>query len=570
MATMYPQFPRYCGFRSDAERLVYGVLAHQMPDQCIVLFGVRLLVRDGPDEIDAEADFIIVEPECGVLVLEIKGGGIRRDARTGQWFSLDRRGEQHAIGNPIEQARRTRYALARKLKEGPRTKLFDYPIRHAVIFPDVTLRQQWLGPDVEPDIVLDERSLTGLHGAIRRALGGPRPEGPLAPAAIQALVDALSPTIEVRKPRLGRLVQEAEEEIVQLTERQFAVLRLLERHRRARIVGPAGSGKTMLAIEKARQLALQGNRVLLTCFNRNLSRWMRRTLQDALGTTELFEGDRPLLVVTHFHGLVRDFCERTGRPFQPPAGDRREEEQFWKEQAPQILIDSVEQLPDLRFDAIIVDEGQDFLTDWWIALLEVLGDQERGFLYIFYDDNQTLYTDSRQLEFPIVDEPYMLAEVFRNTRPIFERFRPFYRGSIEPLFRGPDGPEVEEVPVTGQGVLQALASRLRRLFEEEGIEPRDVVILTPRSRERSALRDKTWIAARWQLTWEPVDREEANHRVRASSIHAFKGLESPVVILAELDELAHPRVDELWYVALSRARSHLIVLGKLPVDLLSL
>jgi hypothetical protein len=87
MATMYPQFPRYCGFRSDAERLVYGVLAHQLPDECIVLFGVRLLVRDGPDEIDAEADFIIVEPECGVLVLEIKGGGIRRDARTGQWFS---------------------------------------------------------------------------------------------------------------------------------------------------------------------------------------------------------------------------------------------------------------------------------------------------------------------------------------------------------------------------------------------------------------------------------------------------------------------------------------------------
>lgn len=74
MATMYPQLPRYCGFRSDAERLVYSVLAHQLPDECIVLFGVRLLVRDGPDEIDAEADFIIVEPECGVLVLEIKGG----------------------------------------------------------------------------------------------------------------------------------------------------------------------------------------------------------------------------------------------------------------------------------------------------------------------------------------------------------------------------------------------------------------------------------------------------------------------------------------------------------------
>jgi hypothetical protein len=74
MAAMYPQFPRYCGFQSDAERLVYGVLAHQLPDECIVLFGVRLLVRDGPDEIDAEADFIIVEPECGVLVLEIKGG----------------------------------------------------------------------------------------------------------------------------------------------------------------------------------------------------------------------------------------------------------------------------------------------------------------------------------------------------------------------------------------------------------------------------------------------------------------------------------------------------------------
>ncbi|WP_448575377.1 NERD domain-containing protein [Thermomicrobium sp.] len=567
MATMYPQFPRYCSFQSDAERLVYSALAHQLPDACLVLFAVRLLVRDGSDEIDAEADFIIVEPQCGVLVLEVKGGGIRRDARTGQWYSLDRRGDEHPIGNPIEQARRTRYALARKLKEGPRTKLFDYPIRHAVIFPDVTLRQQWLGPDVEPDIVLDDRSLTGLHGAIRRALGGPRPEGPLAPAAIQALVDALSPTIEVRKPRLGRLVQEAEEEIVQLTERQFAVLRLLERHRRARIVGPAGSGKTMLAIEKARQLALQGNRVLLTCFNRNLSRWMRRTLTDALKTTELFEGDRPLLVVTHFHGFVRELCERTGTPFQPPAGDPREVERFWKEQAPQILIDSLEQLPELRFDAIIVDEGQDFLTDWWIALLEAMADQEQGLLYIFYDDNQTLYTDSRQLEFPIVEEPYVLAEVFRNTRPIFERFRPFYRGSIEPVFRGPDGPEVEEVPVTAQSLLQTLSNRLRRLLEEEGIEPRDVVILTPRSRERSALRDKTWIAGRWQLTWETDDREQANHRVRVSSIHAFKGLESPVVILAEVDDLARQRVDELSYVALSRARSHLIVLGQLPVEL---
>ncbi|MCS7051009.1 MAG: NERD domain-containing protein, partial [Thermomicrobium sp.] len=469
MATMYPEHPRYCTFASDAERLVYLALKNMLPADCVVLYGVRLLVRDGRSEIDSEADFVILEPRCGVLVLEVKGGGIRRDRVTGQWYSIDRHGEEHPIDSPFEQARRTRYALTQKLREGPRTRQFDYPIRHAVLFPDVTIGRHWLGPDVVDEIVLDERALTSPHGAILQALGGSRPEGPLASAAVEALVEALSPSIEIRRPRLGRLVRFAEQEILHLTEQQFAILRVLGQQRRAKIVGPAGSGKTMLAIEKARQLVLQGMRVLLTCYNRNLSAWVSEQARVSLPDPNLLDGEDPSLLVTNYHGLVRRACERAGIRFDPPVGDPEAEERFWKEQAAELLMAALALIPAFRFDAVIVDEGQDFRAEWWVSLLDVLRDPDRGILYIFYDDDQSIYGESP--EFPLPGEPFQLTEVLRNTQPIYERFRAFYRGSVDLVCRGPEGPDVEELPVTGSDLRPQLAALFRRLFGEEGIDP---------------------------------------------------------------------------------------------------
>jgi DNA replication protein DnaC len=81
--------------------------------------------------------------------------------------------------------------------------------------------------------------------------------------------------------------------IDELTQSQFRVLRQLRGHKRATIIGGAGTGKTLLAIEKATQLAEQGFRVLLVCFNRNLKDWITGNLKHSN------------IVICTFHGLVQ-------------------------------------------------------------------------------------------------------------------------------------------------------------------------------------------------------------------------------------------------------------------------
>ncbi|MBA2278743.1 MAG: NERD domain-containing protein, partial [Chloroflexia bacterium] len=96
MATMYP--PQFSAqTESGAERLLFGELGRQLPAEYTVLHGVTWLSRSGGRARDGEADFLIVHPRHGVLVLEVKGGGIHREGATGQWTSRDRHGTQHLI-----------------------------------------------------------------------------------------------------------------------------------------------------------------------------------------------------------------------------------------------------------------------------------------------------------------------------------------------------------------------------------------------------------------------------------------------------------------------------------------
>lgn len=54
------------------------------------------------------------------------------------------------------------------------------------------------------------------------------------------------------------------------------------------------------------------------------------------------------------------------------------------------LITAVDLLGPL-YDAIVVDEAQDFLENWWLPLQLLLSDPDNGILYLFYDDNQNIY-----------------------------------------------------------------------------------------------------------------------------------------------------------------------------------
>jgi hypothetical protein len=122
MARMFPErLPEQV--ESAAERRLFQELAEQLDNSYTVIYSAKWLayVERGRAR-PGEADFVIAHPERGMLVMEVKGGGIGRDAAADRWYSVDRHGVRHAISDPVEQAKRNYYGLLDKLAAAPASR----------------------------------------------------------------------------------------------------------------------------------------------------------------------------------------------------------------------------------------------------------------------------------------------------------------------------------------------------------------------------------------------------------------------------------------------------------------
>ena len=540
MARMYPErLPS--DVESGAERRLFEAFRTEFSDDFVVFSQVRWLARlrrDGAE--DGEADFVVAHPRYGALVLEVKGGGVARDAQSGRWTSVDSKGREHEIKDPFKQASRSMYALRTKLRDAEATRRFEIPLAYAVAMPDVRIEGD-LGVDAPEEAVIDQERARNLKQAVIDVFlyrdGTPDEPGD---DAIEALVSVFGKSWRV-ETTTGTDIERREREIRLMTEQQYQLLDMLGARRRALITGCAGSGKTMMAIEKARRLAHEGYRVLLTCFNKNLAQWMAAQLAD--------EG----VETRHFQSICARFAEKAEVPL---VKDDRETDAEFFARFPDALLSAAEKLPDDRFDAIIVDEGQDFEETWWVALTSLLEHSDDSVLYIFYDDNQRIYT--RHAEFPIQDEPFKLTRSCRNTKQIHDAVMLFYNSTAMPECIGPDGEAVKQItPAPGGSERAAVEKYIDELVTEQHVDPGDIALLTRKNRERSAWKTPAARPA-WSATWELA---EAQGKVLVSTIHSFKGMERPVVIVCELEEVDLHEDAELLYVAFSRARGHLAVAG---------
>jgi hypothetical protein len=342
-----------------------------------------------------------------------------------------------------------------------------------------------------------------------------------------------------------------------LTQRQMDALSRTEGNPRMAFAGCAGSGKTFLAIEKAVRLSRSSRKVLLTCYNKPLEQFLRSRL----------EGEGSVSVRT-FHALCLGFARRAEVPV-PARPPRREDaaEEYWIRTLPEAFERALDVLTD-RFDAVIVDEGQDFRPQWWRPLERIIdGPDDKGSFYVFYDDNQALYRHGR---WRLPEDPmfrYHLDENIRNTRSIHETLLAYYRRTEggTPVAIGPRGRPVELTRYRGRdGLVPALARTLNRLVDEQGVPPGEIAILTPHGSDSPIYR-----LSRLGGTAVSRDRNEQGVTIRppddavlATSIYRFKGLERQVVILVESEDIRPDRRDEMLYVGGSRARGHLVILER--------
>jgi hypothetical protein len=528
----------------DSERYVFGRLRERLPDEWTVLHGRRFFLpaRDGRPAEEGEVDFLVIDPARGLLALEVKGGGVTRTPSG--WTQKGRDGVERRIKDPGVQAQGAVRALDRYLRAQAwfahnRARM---PFGWAVVLPDVDVHGA-LGPELPRELVIGRNDFASLREAIDGAFAASGRVGP-APSddTVAATIRALAPTLRLVRSLASRIEAERES-LVRLTEEQARILDVLEEMPRVAIQGAAGTGKTVLAAEWARRLGERGLRTLLLCFNRPLADHLGR---GAVG-----------YAVSNFHRLCRELCSAAGVAFEVPEHGRKQR-RFWEEEAPLLLLEALESRPEQLFDAVVVDEGQDFRTDWWPAVEALLRKTGQGRLVVFFDPLQNLYDGGPAESLAIA--PARLTFNCRNTAHI-ARFTSAVIGAEAELRPGtPEGAAVELIQVRSeQETLEEVRRVLRRLTRDEGIAAKQIVVLSTHSRERSSL---AGVGRLEELRVVPLDSPAAAGRLRVGSLHQFKGLESDVVFLIDV-RAGDPNSSATHvYVGASRARHLLVVIER--------
>lgn len=521
---LHPEHPE---FASDAERVVWEALRDQLGPDDALLAGVRLSSREHGD---VEIDLAVLMPDDGLVVLEVKGGHVSHS--NGVWKSSGRSGT-HVI-HPTDQARKCMYAIREFLVTNPGWSRGKLRCGWLVAFPFTPVNED-LAPDAPLFKVIGHGDLGNVAARVRVEARGATPtERPAADHWVTAAVDLL-----VGRGTAPRdLVAEAqirEEQVDRLTSGQGKVLDLLARNQRIEVQGGAGTGKTWLAFEQARRWAQEGRRVALLTFGRGLAAYLA-DLAARLPTQQ-----RPEFTGT-FHQLGYQFGAI------PPSGVSQA---WWEDEAPKIMARNAVALDaSEKFDAIVVDEAQDFAETWWEALTAFQVDPATTKVAVFHDDRQRVF--GRTGRPPGQFAQVTLEENLRNTREIAAAFAPLLTEPTRPI--GGSGAQVRFIAYPTEDVVDAATDAAVSLLDG-GWDAHHVALLTTKHRhpvqveQQSAGQDEYWANF-----WTGDD-------MFYGTVTGFKGLERPAVVLA-VDGF-HDGIDpdEVLYCGMSRARDLLIVVA---------
>lgn len=536
MVRLIPEQPT---FRNSSEELAWQALRDALGDDDVLLANLRL--TDGDK--DHEADLVALMPGVGVLVVEVKGGSVsvEPDEADGHvWWTQS--GSSRRRIRPVDQVRDGKHALKRYVEQHPHGGASRRVAwAHGLVTPFTAFDQDFSVPELPRWALHDKGDLAQLGDRVptnvRRMEHGQRPP---THDDVEVLTDILA-------GRFGSpydMVAESDEraaEFDRLTMEQASILRVTRLLNRVEVRGGAGSGKTVLALQQAKELSKGGQgrkpqRVALLCYSIGLAEHLRRTV----ATWD--RRSRPAYVGT-FHAF--------GQQWGASEGDRTDSE-FWEERLPAEMAELAAALPDgKKYDAVIVDEAQDFADSWWTPVLRSLKDEDEGGLYVYSDENQRIF--ARFGRPPVALVPLVLDHNLRNTKQIHESFGPLAPSRM--YARGGDGPAVRFVPTSAEDALESADDAVDSLLEA-GWEPRHVALLTTGHRhpvqvERTDFHDQEGY---WRTYWDDD--------VFYGHVLGCKGLERRAVVLCLNEDGSRDRARERLYVGMSRATDELVVVGE--------
>ncbi len=526
---------------SYAENTMYRCLQNHLDEDWTVIHSLPWLDESRFHLKQGECDFLILHPKHGMLVVEVKSGTPHYDGKSQNWHYDD----GSCITDPFDQARASSHLLNKHLhKHSPLWRSANMPFGFAVAFPDAHSVTGNLRPDMGMDVLILEPDMDQMQRTVINCLGRfftakiePEPE------VIDEALKILQPTFQL-VPALRPAIDRARREFVRLTDEQTVVMQGLASNKRLIVRGGAGTGKTLLIAARARDLAAKGKRVLVLCYNQALGKSLRGQLSEC----------EDQVLVSTFH----DLCVRVVKEAGAKLPDISAKE-YWNTLLPDTAINCLDNYTQ-RFDAILVDEAQDFQSDWWLLVEELLANSGDSFYYLFGDEKQDLF--NRGTELPFESLEYVLQRNCRNTKPVAEYALKASGNKNDASLEGlPDGPApIIQTVKNEQEEVDCVRRVLHELINEQGIDVADVVILGCHRLEKSSFAGVEKLG-----NFVLYDAEEAvsANSVRYSTVHKFKGLEADCVLLTGIDSprgfYGAEHIARFRYVGGSRARVVLYV-----------
>lgn len=593
--------------KSGGERFVFDALAasavpsHRRDQAAPDTSGWTVLhafdIAEHHRGLPGEIDFLCIVPGKGVLVVEVKGAHTLRRLKGDWYYGTDPKPDHRG---PFRQAAEAMHSLRQRLvRQHP--DLNGIPFWSAVCFPFVDFKET--SPEWQPWQVIDRRALQlqpiarlleGVCDQGRRQLAEHnvpwfRPErGEPTSAQCAALVRALRPDFEFFESPKARQLR-LNEEVRRYSDEQLEALDAIDANPRIVFDGPAGTGKTVLAIEATRRAVARGRRVLFLCFNRPLGRWLQSE------TIDLGRGVTTRTLHEHLRTLAGI----------EPTREQRCRQEFWQSELPAMALETLLDGTRKPYDEIILDEAQDVLCRNYLDVLDLsLANGIAGGNWRFFGDFdwQRIY-DTRSLSLDSFLNPppegqatgMKPVSAMRCTLRVNCRNTPRVAGFAAACGRlTPGYSRVRRPDDDSQPELLWYSSRREQLallqtvltdLREAGYAGPDVAILSPLGNQECAaahLPQQPWRDRLAPLVREPgEDGEEEEEgdwvpscvpsdldavdlhagRIKYSSIYRYKGLEAPVVVITDVEELHTPSQRSVLYVGCTRALHKLVVLA---------
>jgi len=549
--------------RCNPTELAVAKRLARMGDEWIIRWGFYY-------ETDREGDFIILGPIGGVLVLEVKGGDLRKLSSVGRW-------EGPADDHPVRQLLAEWSAVIDTLRESANEG--DVPfVAKALCLPDLDIDPKVaFYKEIDRSLIVDRDDLASFETTWRRLFKGR--DRTISKGERKAFLDSFAK--EISPKAIRDFISETDRIILRQTTAEYHLLDMLRGNRQLVVEGGPGSGKTWLALEQAVRFANDGLRVLFLCYNVALA----EQLSVLASKRKMQKGE---VIVRSWETLSRELLDAAGVGWDNPVSPA-EREVYFGDVVPGLMRDIVnDQLLEPRFDALVVDEAQDHDTcwpgsefddtnsGWWEIYWKLLREKSDARMAIFYDRAQRpLFRQRDRFDatrlFKRLSQPVQVSLQFtlRYSLPIFRFLKTLQSEGTSSLVENlryrttlPEGPDVELYEVqparTATKVEEVVTSWVSNGF----CRLDEILVLSPHgTKAKTSLAEHSKIGE-----WPVVGIDERKPGDLALlSINKAKGLDSLAVIMTDVErfeKLATPQEQMNYFMGASRARQLLAILHK--------